>query len=67
MAERVLHLIEHPDEAARMAERGRALPKEFDMHYMLRQQEEEYEKLLAGLSRSGAIRSSHGQVAETRL
>jgi glycosyltransferase involved in cell wall biosynthesis len=67
MTERVLHLLHYPDDAARMAERGRAIPKEFDMHYMLRQQEEEYEKLLAGLTRSGALLTSHGQIAETRL
>jgi glycosyltransferase involved in cell wall biosynthesis len=47
MAERVLHLLSNPTLAADMGRRGEALPPEFDIHHMVRRQEEEYDRLLA--------------------
>ena len=49
LAERVLHVLAHPEEAKRMGRNGQALPLEFDIHEMVRQQEREYDKLLATL------------------
>ncbi len=49
LAERVLHVLAHPEEANRMGRNGQALPLEFDIHEMVRQQECEYDKLLASL------------------
>jgi glycosyltransferase involved in cell wall biosynthesis len=51
LAERVLHVLAHPEEAKRMGRNGQALPVEFDIHEMVRQQEREYDKLLATLPR----------------
>jgi glycosyltransferase involved in cell wall biosynthesis len=51
LAERVLHVLAHPEEAERMGRNGQALPLEFDIHEMVRQQEREYDKLIA--TRSG--------------
>jgi glycosyltransferase involved in cell wall biosynthesis len=53
LADRVLSLLANPTLAADMGRRGEALPQEFDIHDMVRRQEEEYDRLLAGL-RSGA-------------
>ncbi len=47
MAERVLALLDQPALARDMGRHGRALPAEFDIHDMVRQQEREYERLLA--------------------
>jgi len=47
LAERVLHVLAHPEEAKRMGLNGQALPLEFDIHEMVRQQECEYDTLLA--------------------
>lgn len=47
LAERVLHVLAHPEEAKRMGRNGQALPSEFDIHEMVRQQEREYDTLLA--------------------
>ncbi len=47
LAERVLHVLAHPEEARRMGRNGQALPLEFDIHEMVRQQEREYDTLLA--------------------
>jgi len=49
LAERVLYVLAHPEEANRMGRNGQALPLEFDIHEMVRQQECEYDKLLASL------------------
>ncbi len=49
LAERVLHVLAHPEEANRMGRNGQALPLEFDIHEMVRQQECEYDRLLASL------------------
>ena len=51
LAERVLHVLAHPEEAKRMGLNGQALPLEFDIHEMVRQLEREYDKLLATLPR----------------
>jgi glycosyltransferase involved in cell wall biosynthesis len=48
MAERVLALLANPTLAADMGRRGESLPPEFDIHDMVRRQEQEYERLLAG-------------------
>jgi len=49
LAERVLHVLAHPEEANRMGRNGQALPLEFDIHEMVRRQECEYDRLLASL------------------
>lgn len=51
LADRVLALLNNPTLAADMGKRGRALPPEFDIHDMVRRQEQEYEALPAGLKR----------------
>jgi len=56
MAERVLHLLAHPDEAARMGQNGMALPDEFDIRRMVLRQEEEYERLAAELVEKKPLR-----------
>jgi glycosyltransferase involved in cell wall biosynthesis len=48
MAERVLALLANPTLAADMGRRGESLPTEFDIRDMVRRQEQEYERLLAG-------------------
>jgi glycosyltransferase involved in cell wall biosynthesis len=53
LADRVLSLLANPTLAADMGRRGESLPQEFDIHDMVRRQEEEYDRLLAG-PRSGA-------------
>ncbi len=47
MAERVLALLAAPELVRDLGRHGRALPAEFDIHDMVRQQEREYERLLA--------------------
>jgi len=49
LAGRVLHVLAHPDEARRFGFNGQTLPSEFDIHEMVRQQEREYDKLIAAL------------------
>jgi glycosyltransferase involved in cell wall biosynthesis len=61
LAERVLHVLAHPEEAKRMGRTGQALPLEFDIHEMVRQQEHEYEKLLATLPGS----REHGEACKS--
>ena len=46
LADRVLALLNHPEEAIRMGQAGRSLPAEFDSHEMVRQKEREYERVL---------------------
>jgi glycosyltransferase involved in cell wall biosynthesis len=48
LADRVLSLLANPTAAADMGRRGESLPSEFDIHDMVRRQEQEYERLLAG-------------------
>jgi glycosyltransferase involved in cell wall biosynthesis len=47
LADRVLWLLANPAAAADMGRRGESLPQEFDIHHMVRRQEEEYTHLLA--------------------
>ena len=49
LADRILALLTNPTMAADMGKRGESLPPEFDIHDMVRRQEEEYERLLAGI------------------
>jgi glycosyltransferase involved in cell wall biosynthesis len=49
MADAVLELLTHPEQARLMGRRGQAVAEEFDVHVMLRRQEAEYEALLARL------------------
>jgi glycosyltransferase involved in cell wall biosynthesis len=49
MADRVLALLGNPTLAADMGRRGASLPPEFDIHDMVRRQEQEYERLLASV------------------
>ncbi len=49
LADRVLALLANPTLAADMGKRGGSLPPEFDIHDMVRRQEEEYGRLLAGI------------------
>jgi glycosyltransferase involved in cell wall biosynthesis len=60
MADRVLSLLADPDVARRMGVQGQALPAEFDIRSMVRQQEREYERLLAGLGEKKSLRDAAG-------
>ncbi len=51
---RVLYLLEHPEEARRIAQNGRELPQEFDIHEMVRQLEREYDRLLGRVHRKAS-------------
>jgi hypothetical protein len=42
---------------------GRSLPLEFDIHEMVRQQEREYERLLAGLAERNLLSAQAGSGA----
>jgi len=53
MAERVLHLLAHPEEAQQMGRNGQQLPHEFDIHEMVRQQEDAYGRLLLATRGNG--------------
>ncbi|KPJ58986.1 MAG: hypothetical protein AMJ42_02340 [Deltaproteobacteria bacterium DG_8] len=46
MAEKIIYLIRHPEEAREMGEKGKKLVEEFDIWRMLEQQEELYANLL---------------------
>lgn len=46
LADRVGYLIAHPDVAMEMGKTGQAIPHEFDISVMVRQQEQEYDTLL---------------------
>src|SRR5574341_403397 len=48
MAKEVMALLRDPERARQMGRQAQALAEEFDIHYMVRRQEEEYERLLAG-------------------
>ncbi len=47
MAERVIYLLDHPEEARTLGEQGRKMVDDFDIWQMLREQEELYQRLLA--------------------
>lgn len=49
MADRVLSLLANPTLAADMGRNGASLPSEFDIHDMVRRQEQEYGRLLAAI------------------
>jgi glycosyltransferase involved in cell wall biosynthesis len=49
LADRVLSLLANPTAAADMGRWGESLPQEFDIYDMVRRQEQEYERLLAGI------------------
>jgi glycosyltransferase involved in cell wall biosynthesis len=49
MAKEVLGLLADPERARAMGRQGQALAEEFDIHEMVRRQEEEYERLTATL------------------
>ncbi|MBI4401223.1 MAG: glycosyltransferase family 4 protein [Nitrospirae bacterium] len=66
LADRVLSLLAHPDEAANMGRNGRSLPPEFDIHEMVRQQEREYERLLAGLKQRNCLSESKTYVTPAK-
>ena len=46
LADRVMRLLAEEEERRTMSERGRALPGQFDITEMVRQQEQEYDRLL---------------------
>ena len=50
MADRVIALLANPTMAADMGRKGESLPPEFDIHDMVRRQEEEYGRLLAAIN-----------------
>jgi len=60
MAERVLHLLAHPDVAVRMGQTGESLPREFDIRHMVRRQELEYERLVENLKRGSVVSVASG-------
>jgi glycosyltransferase involved in cell wall biosynthesis len=63
LADRVLALLADPEMARRMGRNGTALPREFDVHDMVRRHEEEYDRLLAeqaGLSRLSRLSGLSG-------
>jgi glycosyltransferase involved in cell wall biosynthesis len=60
LAKEVLALLHDPERARAMGRRGQALAEEFDIHYMVRRQEEEYERLLARVLERGQTPSRKG-------
>jgi glycosyltransferase involved in cell wall biosynthesis len=66
MAERVVYLLQHPDEARQLAERGRAIPEEYDIHLMVQQQEAEYDRLMARLPRSRRLSKQETYAAHAK-
>lgn len=50
MAKEVLGLLAAPELARTMGRQGQALAEEFDIHQMVRRQEEEYERLIVSLA-----------------
>jgi glycosyltransferase involved in cell wall biosynthesis len=57
MADRVMALLANPTQAADMGRQGASLPSEFDIHDMVRRQEEEYGRLLARFVHEGSSRN----------
>ena len=65
LANRVLSLLADPDTTVRMGRNGQSLPAEFDIYEMVRQQELEYEHLVAGYTCPGlAAGDSRRQVEQ---
>jgi glycosyltransferase involved in cell wall biosynthesis len=60
LAELVLSLLNRPEEAVRMGLAGRALPDEFDIYEMVRQQEREYERVLGRSAERNRLRVAAG-------
>jgi glycosyltransferase involved in cell wall biosynthesis len=60
LAERLLWLLDHPEEAGRMGACGVALPPEFDARDMVRRQEAEYERLLEEARAAGRLSVTRG-------
>lgn len=54
IADRVISLLANPTMAADMGRKGASLPPEFDIHDMVRRQEEEYERVLARIVHEGS-------------
>ena len=50
MAKEVLGLLADAEQARRMGRQGQSLSKEFDIHAMVRRQEDEYERLIVSLA-----------------
>lgn len=60
LAERVISLLSDPNAATQMGRNGQALPEEFDIYEMVRQQEREYEHLVAKLRWKSPLREESG-------
>ncbi|TAJ25487.1 MAG: glycosyltransferase, partial [Nitrospirae bacterium] len=66
MAEKVAHLLAHPDEAKRMGGQGLAQPEVFDIRTMVRQQEDEYERLAAAVVERKSLSTAAGYGTSTK-
>jgi len=55
LAQRLLSLLDDPELARSMGKQGEALPSEFDIHQMVRRQEQEYERLMSGLTHGASV------------
>ncbi len=60
LAERVGYLLAEPEKAREMGKNGQALPVEFDIYEMVRQQEREYEALLGDRQEQNCLREFAG-------
>ncbi len=60
LAERVGYLLAEPEKAREMGRNGQALPVEFDIYEMVRQQEREYEALLGDRQEQNCLREFAG-------
>ena len=56
LADRVVYLLSHPEVAANMGKQGQAIPHEFDIHVMVRRQEQEYDALLQRMNGQKPLR-----------
>lgn len=66
LAERVLSLLNRPEEAVSMGQAGRLLPAEFDIHEMVRLQEREYERILGRSAERNRLRVAAGCGTQAR-
>lgn len=66
MAEKVLHLLAHPEEAKRMGRQGVSLPVEFDIGTMVSRQEDEYERLAATVVEKKSLSTAAGYGTSTK-
>lgn len=62
LAERVLSLLAEPNTATKMGRNGQLLPIAFDIYEMVRQQEREYEHLVAKLRQKNQFREASGHI-----